>query len=124
MLDYIENDFASYRFTDGIVYMRYHIGISINLDAAIMIVEDRLRIHAGQCLLVICDIRGVKEINKPARDYLAKEGSVLIKAAAFIVEKPVSELLSRFYMLASKPPIPTEAFQSIEEAKFFLEKYI
>ncbi len=123
MSDYIENDYASYKLTDGIVYIRYHIGISINLDAAVRIVEDRLKIQQGQSFPVLCDIRGVREINKSARDYLALEGSVSIKAAAFIFENPVSEVLSRFYLLANKPPIPIKAFHSIEEAKDFLEKH-
>ncbi|SRX76478.1 hypothetical protein AEQU3_03478 [Aequorivita antarctica] len=109
---------------DDIVYIRYHIGITIDRKAAVKIVEDRLILQEGQTFPVLCDIRGVKDINKSARDYLAIEGSMLIKAVAFIVEPPLSEIMSKFYLKASKPPIPSRAFQTMEEAKEFLNEYI
>ncbi|TXD73562.1 DUF7793 family protein [Aequorivita antarctica] len=124
MLNYIENSYASYKFMDDIVYIRYHIGITIDRKAAVKIVEDRLILQEGQTFPVLCDIRGVKDINKSARDYLAIEGSMLIKAVAFIVEPPLSEIMSKFYLKASKPPIPSRAFQTMEEAKEFLNEYI
>ncbi len=124
MLDYIENSYASYKFMDGIVYIRYHIGITIDFNAAVRIVEDRLVLQEGQAFPVLCDIRGVKDINKSARDYLAMEGSTLIKAVAFIVEPPLSEVMSKFYLKASKPPIPTKSFQSMDEAKEYLDEYL
>lgn len=124
MLDYIENNYASYKFADDVVYIRYHIGITIDYKAAVKIVEDRLILQEGQSFPVLCDVRGVKDINKSARDYLAIEGSLFIKAVAFIVENPLSEIMSKFYLRASKPSIPTKAFLTIEEAKEFLGEYI
>ncbi len=124
MLYYIENSYASYKFLNDIVYVRYHIGITIDRKGAIKIVEDRLNLQEGQAFPVLCDIRGVKDINKSARDYLALEGSILIKAVAFIVEPPLSDIMSKFYLKASKPPIPTKSFQIFEEAEEFLSKYV
>jgi hypothetical protein len=66
----------------------------------------------------------VEEVDKPARDYLASEGSILLKAVAFIVGNPMSNIISYFYLKTTKPSIPTKAFQDVEEAKLFLEKYI
>ena len=123
MLDFFENDYATYKLSDGILSIRYHGGVSIDFDAAVQIVKDRLLMQQGERLPVLCDIRGVKEINKSARGYLAAEGSVLIKAAAFIIESPVSEVLSSFYLRTNKPPIPNRSFQSIEEAKSFLNRF-
>lgn len=124
MLDHIENNYASYKFEADVVYIRYHIGITIDRKAAIRIVEDRLLLQQGQSFPVLCDIRGVKDINKSARDYLAIEGSIFIKAVAFIVEDPLSAIISKFYLKVSKPLIPTKAFQTMEEAKEFLGEYI
>ncbi|MEH6764672.1 MAG: hypothetical protein V7655_09255 [Aequorivita antarctica] len=121
MLESIENNYASYTLSGGIVHIRYHIGISISLDAAVKIVADRLLLQAGESYPVLCDIRGVREVNKAARDYLALEGSLLIKAAAFIVEIPMTSILSKFYVQTAKPPIPTRAFLDFEEARGFLE---
>lgn len=124
MLNNIENNYASYRFVDDIVCIRYHIGITIDRKAAFKIVEDRLTLQEGESFPVLCDIRGVKDINKSARDYLAIEGSLFIKAVAFIIENPLSGIMTKFYLRASKPPIPTKAFLTIEEAKEFLDEYI
>ncbi|TXG39577.1 DUF7793 family protein [Seonamhaeicola maritimus] len=125
MRNYFENDYASYRFLDdGILHIVYHQGVSIDLDAAIQVVKDRLLLQEGQSFPILCDIRGIKIINKPARAYVAIEGSTLIKAVAVIVEPPVSEMLSELYIRTSTPPIPTQSFEHIEDALLFLNKYI
>jgi len=120
----IENNFASYKLDGGLLYIRYHIGIVINQEGAVRIVADRLRLQKGISYPALCDIRGVEEVDKPARDYLALEGSVLLKAVAFIIGDPMSEILSYFYVRTTKPSIPTESFQDMDKAKKFLDKYI
>lgn len=122
MLDFYKNDYATYRLEEDILIIIYHEGVYVDLKAAVQVVKDRLLIQQGEHLAVLCDIRGIKEINKSARNYLALEGSVLIKAVAIIVEPPVSEILSTFYLRTNKPPIPNKAFHSLEEAKLFLRK--
>ena len=124
MRNYFENDYTSYRFQDGILHIIYHQGVSIDLNAAVQIVKDRLLLHEGRLLPVLCDIRGIKEINKSARAYLAIEGSILIKAVAVIVEPPVSEMLSEFYIRTSNPPIPTQSFERMEDALDFLNEFM
>lgn len=123
MRNYFENDYASYRFLEGILHIIYHQGVSVDLNASVQIVKDRLLLHEGLFLPVLCDIRGIKDINKSARAYLAMEGSTLIKAVAVIVEPPVSKMLSEFYIRTSNPPIPTKSFQHIEDALSFLKSF-
>ncbi|TNJ46077.1 hypothetical protein KFZ70_09155 [Tamlana fucoidanivorans] len=123
MRNYFENDYTSYRFHDDILHITYHHGVHIDYNAAVGIVKDRLSLHQGQTFPILCDIRGIKTITKKARAYLAVEGSTLIKAVAVIVEPPVSEMLSEFYIRTSKPPIPTKTFTNTEEALLFLKSY-
>ncbi|WP_067151925.1 DUF7793 family protein [Pseudotamlana agarivorans] len=123
MRNYFENDYTSYRFHDHVLHIVYHHGVYIDLNAAVQIVKDRLSLHQGLYIPVLCDIRGIKEINKSARAYLAREGSTLIKAVAVIVEPPVSEMMSEFYIRTSNPPIPTKSFENTEEAMAFLDLY-
>lgn len=123
MRNYFENDYTSYRFDDGILHIVYHQDVIIDLKAAMQIVKDRLHLHEGRFLPILCDIRGIKEINKSARAYVAIEGSTLIKAVAVIVEPPVSKMLSEFYIKTSKPPIPTESFENMEDALAFLNPF-
>lgn len=123
-MDSIENNFALYILDGGLLFIRYHKGIVINYEAAVRIVADRLKLQNGICYPALCDVRGIEEVDKPARDYLAREGSILLKAVAFIVGNPMSDILSYFYLKTTKPSIPTKAFQDRDEAKLFLEKYI
>tara|TARA_R110002073_G_scaffold327921_3_gene508846 strand:- start:3849 stop:4223 length:375 start_codon:yes stop_codon:yes gene_type:complete len=119
----LENAYATYKLENGILYVVYSKDVILDLPAAVYIVKDRLSMHEGRFLPVLCDIRQIKEINKAARAYLSIEGSILIKAVAFIVDSPVSEMLSEFYLRTSKPPIPTESFNTMEEALKFLNKF-
>ncbi|WP_298535854.1 hypothetical protein [uncultured Algibacter sp.] len=124
MRNYFENDYTSYRFHDDILHIVYHQGTCIDLKAAAEIVKDRLSLHQGRRLPILCDIRGIKEINKSARTYLAREGSTLIMAVAVIIEPPVSEMMSEFYIRTSNPTIPTKSFERMDEALAFLQTYI
>ncbi|MDP5229003.1 MAG: hypothetical protein NWQ38_01315 [Cellulophaga sp.] len=124
MRNFFENDYTSYRFYDDILHVIYHQGVSIDLIAAVQIVKDRLILQEGQSFAILCDIRGIKEINKAARSYLAIEGSTLIKALAVIVDAPVSEIMWEFYIRTSNPPIPTKSFKNSEEALIFLHRFM
>lgn len=124
MRNYFDNDYTSYRFHDDVLHIIYHPGVSIDLNAAVQIVKDRLLLQEGLSLPILCDIRGIKEINKQARAYLAVEGSTLINAVAVIVEPPVSKMLSEFYIRTSNPPIPTQSFENMEDALAFLKGFM
>ncbi|MFD0991139.1 hypothetical protein ACFQ1R_13610 [Mariniflexile jejuense] len=124
MRNYFENDYTSYRFHDDVLHIIYHQGVCIDLNAAVQIVKDRLLLQEGVSLPILCDIRGIKEINKSARAYLAMEGSTLIKAVAVIVEAPVSEMMSEFYIRTSNPSIPTQSFENLDDAMVFLRNFM
>ncbi|OBX24461.1 hypothetical protein LX77_03562 [Gelidibacter algens] len=118
-----ENDYASYKLADGILIITYNKDVVIDLPAAVYVVKERLSIHEGRTLPVLCDVRQIKEVNKAARSYLSIEGSILVKAVAFIVDSPVSEMLSEFYLRTNKPTIPTKAFNNIDLALKFSNQY-
>ena len=70
-----ENKFAIYLLTDELLHIIYKKDHCIDLKAAQLIVRDRMMLQNGREMLVLCDIREVRKVNKPARDYLALEGS-------------------------------------------------
>ncbi|GAA3573376.1 hypothetical protein [Snuella lapsa] len=121
--NHLENGYATYSIDDGIMHITYKTGVYIDLNAAVKIVEDRLSLQNDRPYPVLCDIHGVKAVDKSARDYLAIEGSVLVSAVAFIVKPPVSTWLSEFYLTANKPAVPTRAFTEPTEAKRFLNQF-
>lgn len=123
-MDFIENNYATYKLEQGVLYIRYHIGITIDLSTAVRIVSDRLKLQAGIAYPALCDIRGVREVNRSARRYLALEGSILTKAVAFIIEYPMTAVLWEFYLRSAKPPIPTQSFVDIDKARKYLMAYL
>ena len=123
MSNYYENDFAAYRIADGILYFLYKREVILNLDAAQKIVSDRLMVQNERAYPIFCDARWIKSADKEARDYLAKEGSIMAKAVAILVMPPVTEAIINFYMISSKPVIPTAIFTEKSKAVEFLDAY-
>ncbi|CAD5268119.1 MULTISPECIES: hypothetical protein [unclassified Imperialibacter] len=122
-MDKIENEFASFFLKDGILHFIYKPNTELNLDAAKKVVEDRKTIQKGKSYPVLCDIRGLKDVDKVARDFLAKEGSSLVDAVALVVDSPAYEFMANFYLKVSKPDVPTKMFSSIEEALEYIKKF-
>ncbi|MDD7888264.1 hypothetical protein [Flavivirga sp. 57AJ16] len=120
MTDYIENGYAKYWIEKDILFIVYKKGISLDRSAAIKVVEDRLAIQQGRAFLIFCDVRGIKSANKDARSYFAVEGSVLIKAVAFLSNSPLDNTLSDFFIKINNPTITPKLFSKKEDAIEFL----
>ncbi|MGS2764161.1 DUF7793 family protein [Sinomicrobium sp. M5D2P9] len=119
-----ENSYARFWIDRNILFFVYKTGTIINLTAAKQIVADRLVFQKEQSFPVFCDIRGLHDINKTARDYLANEGSVLIHAVSILADPPISRAILDFYLKMSKPLIPTKVFKDSDKAILFLEPFL
>mgnify|MGYP001967801060 FL=1 len=65
-------------------------------------------------------------INYPdieARKYLAFEGSLLIKAVAYIVAMDIPNHLLDFFIEVNPPRVPTKIFYQREKAIEYLQHY-
>ena len=116
----IENDFAKFSVEDGVIHFVYKQGEELDLQGAIQVVADRLKAQGNTSFPIICDIRGLKSVNKEARDYLAKEGSSKVSAVALVVGSPARKVMSNFYLAVNKPDVPTRLFISEEDALTYL----
>lgn len=119
----LSNEFATFWIDNGILHFIYHPAVIIDLAAAEKVVTDRLRYQGEKVLPVFCDTRGVKDTDKGARDYLAKEGSIMTTAVAFLVNPPISQAITDFYIRTNKPITPTKIFTERYEALKFLGSY-
>lgn len=119
-----ENDFAIYLMTDELLHIIYKKVHCVDLMAAQLVVRDRMQIQEGKEMPVLCDIRELRTINKAARDYLALEGSLWVKALALLIDPPVTDDLSTFYLNIHPSKIPTASFTTKSEALAFLHAYI
>jgi hypothetical protein len=107
---YTENDFAEMWIEDGILFFIYKPGVAIDLDAAKKIVGDRVKMQNNKAYPVFCDMRGMREIDRQARDYLAKEGSGLVTFVATYTSSPVAKIIFNIFMVANQPAVPTRMF--------------
>ena len=125
MMDsYFENSFAQFWISDGILFFEYKSHIAIDLRAAQLIVADRIRFQNGVSYPIFCDARGILEMDKPARDFLAQSGSILAKAVGLLVHQQVSSSMSSFYLRVNKPRVPTKSFTDKASVLSFLASYI
>ncbi|WP_422350898.1 hypothetical protein [Flagellimonas sp.] len=119
-----ENKYAIYLLTDDLLHIIYKKGHLIDLDAAQVIVRDRMMVQEGREMPVLCDIREVRMVNKSARDYFALEGSLLIKALAFLIDPPVTDVISALYLGTHPHAVLTKSFSKKSEALAFLKAAI
>jgi hypothetical protein len=124
MQKYYENEYTLYMLMDNIVQITYKKGVEIDLEASKKIVRDRLMFQEEQAYPVICDIRQLRKIDKPARDYLALEGTQLVIALAFIIEPPVTDAMTQFYLKTNHPDIPTASFRDLAKAMVYLGRFL
>jgi hypothetical protein len=121
---YFENDFAEFWIEENVLFFIYKPGISINLEAAKRIVADRKKVQNGIEYPVFCDMRGIKDSDKPARDFLAKEGSSMVKAVGVLTDSPVTKIMLNFYLTISRPLVPTKMFTDKNNALEFLKSFL
>ncbi len=121
-----ENEFAIFRIENNILLFEYKSNVIIDLLAAEQIVSDRIQIQNGKAYPILCDISGIVDSDKAARDYLAQHGSVLTKAVAIVVadQKSLSFLMITFYLKISKPQVPTKLFTDKMAALEFLKTFV
>lgn len=124
MKNSFENEYAEYGIENGVVRFIYKQNLTIQLAGAMKIVSDRLQLQNGKAYPILCDIRGIKEVSKDARSFLANEGSVLTKAVAFISDNPLSHILTDLYILANMPPVPTKVVSNELEGMEFLSEFM
>lgn len=119
-----ENDYVRYEFKDSLLYITYKDGLSIDYDAACIIVDDRLTIQSYRPHVIICNVSNLNHVDLDAREYLATYGSNLAKAVAMYSTTHTMRNLADSFVTIYKPIVPTEIFNNLEESESFAKKYI
>lgn len=116
-------DYAHFWIEEGILHFIYKPNTLIDLEAARVIVRDRLHFQKGESYPILCDLRQLKTVNKAAREYLAEYGCINALAVAIIIEKTYSGTLSQAFIKISNPSVPTREFTAVPEALGFLNDF-
>src|SRR5690606_23998089 len=118
-----ETAYAKFWVSDGILFFVYKPLAYLDYQTAKIIVDDRLKFQQETCYPILCNTQGIKNSVKPARDYLAHEGSTLTKAVAIVDGRHISQVMLRFYLMKNKPLVPSQKFNGQEDALTFLKSF-
>jgi hypothetical protein len=108
---------------DGILFCRFFDNIEMDEKIAELCVKERLNFSKGISYPAIIDMKGLKSVNKKAREFMQKEGSVLLKAGALLIGSPVSKVIGNIFLTLNTPEIPTKLFTSKEEALHWVKQF-
>ncbi len=98
---------------------------SVDLLLAQRAVKYRVEATDYKTYPVLIDIRSIKNISKPARDFLASPaGCEGILAAAILIDSPLTSLIGNFFLNINKPLKPTRIFNNEPDAKKWLVQFL
>jgi len=118
---FLENEYATLWIEDGILFCKYKEGSRINIEAAKTIVDMKLSLLNGSKLPCYCDITGLKEADKMARDFIAKRIDSFLTKLALVAGNTVSRIIGDFFIGLDKPKIETKIFTDKQSALEFLK---
>ena len=82
------------------------------------------KISQGKKYPLLSDVRNIKSVDRPAREYFAKEFDKVVSAAAGLVGSPMTMIMANFFLRVNKPSLPTRLFTSEAEAIEWLKGFI
>ncbi|MDP1744379.1 MAG: hypothetical protein Q8L90_02310 [Bacteroidota bacterium] len=120
----LENDEVRIELELGILIAKWKNSF-VDLNIAQQAVVNRLEATDFIPYPMVIDIKSIKSITKPSRDFLASEkGCQGIIAAAFLIDSSLGRILGNFFIQINKPLRPTKIFTNEIKAKKWLSKYI
>lgn len=116
-----QNEFTVISISNKILSLKIIRPVIIDLEFAVRITEDRLRLQKDKIYPVLYDLNLAIAVDKPARDYLALYSPILCSCAAIFANSNVSKTIFQFYKKVSKPKVKTEIFSEQSKAVVFLQ---
>lgn len=123
-MTYLETNFAEMQLRDNILFFRYKQIPQFDLSVAKQLVADRLRLQREQAYPVLCDMRQYNQPDLEARRYLAVQGSVLIRAVAYLIPPDTRNHVIYFFISVDQPVGNANIFTHEQEALRYLKKYV
>lgn len=120
----LENTEATIELEDGILIGNWKSSF-VDLSLAQLVVKYRLECTNNASYPMLLNIKSIKNITKPARDFLASEkGCEGIIAGAILIDSNIGSMIGNFFIRISKPLIPNKIFTDENAAKKWLAKYV
>lgn len=119
-----ENEHVKMEIIEGIVHTHYKKGLKLSLNDAHRLVEEKIRFCGGNDYPFIFYDGGVVSMDRDARMYFSsEEGTRCISIAAFLETSVFSKMLINFFLKLTTPRVRSKAFNELEEAVSWINKY-
>lgn len=119
-----QNPFVTYSIENGVLHLSCRAGVHISISDAHRIVADRLMVQGEREYPAVCVLEGVLQVDHPALEFFAREGTMLITALAFITnEKRHLYYLVGYFLKVGLPGIPSGVFEQLDQGLEFLNKH-
>lgn len=121
----ITSEHVELRWIGEILEATYKAGPKIDLEAAKVILNERLEFTGGKDVPVLVIDSGLVRMDKQARDFLSSNQGVKgIRASALISSSVVNSMLVNFILKISRPNLPVKVFTDRAEAITWLKSFI
>lgn len=118
----VETEWATMWLEDEILFFIWKEGISIDLSGAKKTVARRMLLQQGKPYRILCNINGVRHIEKEAWHFLSGEGAELVEELVLVAATPLEEVFSK-YISTRMHSAPIQMFPDMETARKYLMQY-
>jgi len=120
-----ESIYVNLELLNNILVARYKSGPKIDLEAAKIILKERLEFTNNKPMPVLVIDSGLVSMDKKARDFLSStEGVTGIRASAIISSSVVNSMLVNFILKISRPNLPVKVFTNRTAAEIWLKSFV
>ncbi|WP_335965429.1 hypothetical protein [Galbibacter sp. PAP.153] len=117
----VETELATMWLEDEILFFIWKEGISIDLSGAKKTVARRMLLQQGKPYRILCNINGVRHIEKEAWHFLSGEGAELVEELVLVAVTPLEEVFSK-YISTRMRSAPIQMFPDMETARRYLSR--
>lgn len=115
----VETELATMWLEDDILFFIWKEGISIDLSGAKKTVARRMLLQQGKPYRILCNINGVRHIEKEAWHFLSGEGAELVEELVLVAATPLERVFFK-YISTRMRSAPIKVFPDMETARKYL----
>lgn len=122
----MEDKIVTFNFEEEILVGAYRPGLEIDLNIAKQIIKERKSLMENPPYLILLDARGLKSINREAREYLSsKESYEGVLAGALLADSVFTTYLANFFLkvTSKKDTAPIKLFTKKHKAIKWLKAF-
>jgi len=120
----LETEYVTLWIENGVIHSMYAPDLTITLEIAKQIVEDRIKYTEGQTYPGLANMNQGKTADYAAMKYWATGDAYRCLSALSVYSKNrLANVFVNFWLKVDKPPKPSKFFTDIDDAYLFLQPY-